>query len=313
MEKPWTLCEEFVKKETRKHHLSINTSQYLHTASVVCKHEDHKKKHIIGGRKMKKLISIAVMVIMAGVALSAEGQQESEFGQGLRNGTGRGAGVAAAGRGNGPGRAAAGQQGGSYGFDSRFTEDLKLVMTDAEGGDLSAEEREGLLFMWQEEKLARDVYQELYGTWNLPVFRNIAQSEQQHMESVDMLLDAYGLEKAGTDEAGVYGDKELNRLYADLTARGKTSVVESLKVGALIEDLDIHDLQQNLELTDNDDIRILYQNLMKGSRNHLRAFLRQLDREGIEYEARYISPEYLKKILSINRETAVIRDPEYAL
>jgi hypothetical protein len=262
---------------------------------------------------MKKLITVTLIMVFAGLFLAAAGRQDTTYERGLRNGTGRGAGMAAAGRGNGPGRAAGGVQGGNYGFDSRFKDDLRSVLEEVEAGSLSQQETEGLLFMWEEEKLARDVYQELYETWNLPIFRNIAMSEAQHMESVEMLLDAYGLEKSGSDESGVYEDKELVGLYADLTARGKTSVVEALKVGALIEDLDIHDLQQNLELTDNDDIRILYQNLMKGSRNHLRAFLRQLDREGVEYEAQYISPEYLERILSINQENAVIRDPGYAL
>lgn len=262
---------------------------------------------------MKKLITVTIVMMFAGLFLVAAGQQDTNYERGLRNGTGRGAGMAVPGRGNGPGRAAAGGQGGSYGFDSRFTDDLKSVLADADAGSLSQQEAEGLLFMWEEEKLARDVYQELYETWNLPVFRNIAMSEEQHMESVGMLLDAYGLEKAGTGDAGVYEDSGLVSLYADLTARGKTSVVDALKVGALIEDLDIHDLQQNLELTDNDDISILYQNLMKGSRNHLRSFLRQLDREGVEYEAQYISPEYLERILSINQENAVIRDPDYML
>jgi len=262
---------------------------------------------------MKKLFTVTLIIMFAGLFLVAEGQQDSDYQRGLRNGTGRGAGMAAAGRGNGPGRAAAGGQGGSYGFDSRFTDDLKTVLADADTGSLSPQENEGLLFMWQEEKLARDVYLELYETWNLPIFRNIAMSEEQHMESVGMLLDAYGLEKAGTEESGVYEDKELVNLYAELTARGKESVVEALRVGALIEDLDIHDLQQNLELADNDDIRILYRNLMKGSRNHLRSFLRQLDREGVEYQAQYINPEYLERILSINQESAVIRDPDYML
>ena len=42
--------------------------------------------------------------------------------------------------------------------------------------------------MREEEKLARDVYSELATAWDLGVFWNIAESEQQHMDAVLDLL-----------------------------------------------------------------------------------------------------------------------------
>ena len=59
---------------------------------------------------------------------------------------------------------------------------------------LNAEEEAGLLFMREEEKLARDVYLELFDEWGLRVFENIAESEQKHMDAVLYLLGKYGLE-----------------------------------------------------------------------------------------------------------------------
>ena len=58
---------------------------------------------------------------------------------------------------------------------------------------LSAEEEKSLYLMREEEKLAHDVYQALYARWNLPVFQNIAASEQRHTDRIKMLLDRYGL------------------------------------------------------------------------------------------------------------------------
>lgn len=54
--------------------------------------------------------------------------------------------------------------------------------------------------MREEEKLARDVYLELYETWDLPVFYNIAQSEQTHMGAVKTLIEKYNLKDPITDE-----------------------------------------------------------------------------------------------------------------
>ncbi|MDK2464101.1 MAG: DUF2202 domain-containing protein, partial [Candidatus Korarchaeota archaeon] len=56
-------------------------------------------------------------------------------------------------------------------------------------GDLAEEEIQGLLYMREEEKLARDVYLTLYEKWGLPIFQNIARSEQTHMDAVKTLLD----------------------------------------------------------------------------------------------------------------------------
>ncbi len=58
--------------------------------------------------------------------------------------------------------------------------------------DLSEQEKASLLFMYEEEKLARDVYNTLNATWNLPTFQNIAASEQmRRVDSVKALLDRY--------------------------------------------------------------------------------------------------------------------------
>ena len=53
---------------------------------------------------------------------------------------------------------------------------------------LTADEVYWLQYMREEEKLARDVYLALYATWKMPVFSNIAASEQRHMDVVLTLL-----------------------------------------------------------------------------------------------------------------------------
>ena len=69
-------------------------------------------------------------------------------------------------------------------------------------GSLTQAEIDALWFMREEEKLARDVYLVLAEKWDLGLFWNIAESEQQHMDAVLKLLKKYGLE----DPAGDPGD-----------------------------------------------------------------------------------------------------------
>jgi hypothetical protein len=147
-------------------------------------------------------------------------------------------------------------------------------------GQLTAEEAAGLTQMREEEKLARDVYQYLYQRWGLGIFSNIASSEQTHMNAIKTLLDRYQLaDPAAGNPAGVFTNPELQALYNQLIAQGSQSLVSALQVGITIENLDISDLQEQLALTTKLDIKTVYQNLLKGSQNHLRSFTATLQRQ----------------------------------
>jgi len=136
---------------------------------------------------------------------------------------------------------------------------------------LTQEEKEWLLYMREEEKVARDVYKELYKVWGLKIFSNIASSEQKHMDAIKTLLDRYGLEDPAKGP-GVFSNPDLQALYDALMIQGNSSATEALNVGAIIEETDIEDLEKALDLTDHRDIKRVYTNLMAGSYNHLAAF-----------------------------------------
>lgn len=138
---------------------------------------------------------------------------------------------------------------------------------------LSAQEIADLQYMREEEKLARDVYAAMYVKWGLPIFDNIARSETKHMAAVKNLLDRYGIpDPAAGKAAGEFTNPALQALYAQLLAQGSLSVNDALKVGVTIEQTDINDLQTRLAATTQWDIQRVYNNLLRGSQNHLRAF-----------------------------------------
>jgi hypothetical protein len=151
---------------------------------------------------------------------------------------------------------------------------------------LSTTETQALRFMREEEKLARDAYITLYQQWKLPVFNNISQSEQRHTDRVKALLQTYRIADPVTnDTVGVFLNADLASLYAQLMARGQISQLEALHVGALIEEVDIMDLRKSMSETTRPDILSTYDNLMRGSRNHLRAFVGQIQSQGVTYVA----------------------------
>lgn len=175
--------------------------------------------------------------------------------------------------------------------------------TDTSEASLSSQVAADLTFIRQEEKLARDVYLALGETWGLPIFSNITQSEQQHMDVMLTLLNRYGVTDPVAGAArGVFVDPFIQGLYAQLVARGNQSLIEALKVGADIEDLDIVDIQTRLGSTPPADVVTAYQNLMKASRNHLRSFVGQLTNRGATYTPTYLTLEQYQAIISTPKE-----------
>jgi hypothetical protein len=167
---------------------------------------------------------------------------------------------------------------------------------------LSSAETGQLLYLREEEKLARDVYRALFAANGDRSFANIAGAEQRHMDEVKVLLDRYGLADPASAVAGEFKDTRLASLYTDLVARGKVSLVEALKVGATIEDLDLSDVGKALDASDNRDIDAVMQNLAKGSRNHLRAFSSRLTALGATYTAQYLPASEIASIVAAPHE-----------
>lgn len=169
---------------------------------------------------------------------------------------------------------------------------------------LNPAELTSLSFMREEEKLARDVYITLYNRWGVNIFTNISASEQTHMDAILMLLNKYSLtDPAGSNPVGVFNNTTLQNLYNQLVAQGNISVLEAYKVGATIEDLDIFDLQNALINIDNQDIRLVFDMLTKGSRNHLRAFYKNILNAGGTYTPQYITQVQFDSIINSAMET----------
>ncbi len=156
---------------------------------------------------------------------------------------------------------------------------------------LTQDEINDLLFLREEEKLARDVYLYSYDKYGTIVFNNIASSESSHMNSVLILLNKYNIEDPILENRGEFRNTTLQKIYNDLIELSDISLLEALRVGNIIEDMDIKDLTLNESRTEKIDLLSLYDFLKCGSQNHLRNFNNQLISNGGNYV-----PEYLTQI-----------------
>lgn len=154
--------------------------------------------------------------------------------------------------------------------------DAKALVGDYPTYDLSEEEKFDILYMWEEEKMARDVYLASYDLWGHKVFNNISASEQKHMNAVYVLVEKYNIVTTiDPNDRGHFSIPEIQNLYDDLAARSRVSKTEAFVVGKDIEELDIQDLQDSIAVA-HPDAAAIYNNLLQGSYRHLDAFNRQL-------------------------------------
>jgi hypothetical protein len=180
---------------------------------------------------------------------------------------------------------------------------LLVSQTFLSAQSLSKQEIDGIRLMREEEKLARDVYLYLFDKWGIRIFSNIAKSEQTHMDAVKTIIDKYNLsDPVKNNQFGSFTSMELKKLYDELTKQGSKSQADAISVGLMIEELDISDLEKLLKETSNQDIITVYENLLKGSRNHLRSFNKQVKNYRINYQPKYITEKEFNAIINSSME-----------
>ena len=70
--------------------------------------------------------------------------------------------------------------------------------------ELTQDQKDTLLFIYQEEKVARDAYITLGNLYpNQSTFANIQLSEQKHIDSAQALCEKYGVDISNVDETNV--------------------------------------------------------------------------------------------------------------
>lgn len=137
-------------------------------------------------------------------------------------------------------------------------------------------------YMVNEEKLAYDVYMDLYtyhlNNSNTALFQleNIAQrSETRHVQLVEDLAVKYDLRTASHLDNGVYYTPEIQALYDVLYANGLASPVDAFQSACMVEVTDINDLNADIVVAQNanaQDVIDVFTILRDGSYNHYWSF-----------------------------------------
>ena len=180
---------------------------------------------------------------------------------------------------------------------------------------LTPEQVYEVAYMWNEEKLAHDLYLNLYNLYAneqaaTPLYNIATRSEIQHMNAVEGLLEKYDIDATNVEGnfagpydpnklaalgSGEFSLSELQSLYDQLYAKGSQSLKDALEVGCIVEVTDVNDLDKALEIAgDNQDLVNVFTFLRNGSYNHYWAFDRTLKSIGVTQGCCALGDEYCK-------------------
>lgn len=167
--------------------------------------------------------------------------------------------------------------------------------------DLTADEIEFLFAVREDEKLARDVYATFYTKFQNKIFENIGNSESTHLKAIERLYDYYEIDYPAVGDAGKFSDPQLQHLYDSLIVKGD-SLLAAVKIMANLEESNIFHYREVLKTITNTNIKIVIENLEKGSENHFKAAIRQITALGGVYTPLLISSEDYRDIIALGFE-----------
>ncbi len=187
---------------------------------------------------------------------------------------------------------------------------IEAIADNLHESNLTNEQKYALAYMWNEEKLAKDIYLALNELTPHQTLYNIAtRSEVQHEAAVENLVQKYDINITNLENyeisyseeelralaPGEYAVPEVQELYDTLYAKGSQSLQDALEVGCMVEVTDVEDLDKYIEIAgDAGDLVAVFGFLRSGSYNHYWAFDRALKNMGVSEGCCSLGEAYCK-------------------
>jgi len=174
-----------------------------------------------------------------------------------------------------------------------------LDLNDYPLATLTEKQKYALAYMWNEEKLAYDVYSELNKVQPQKQLENIAtRSEIKHIQMVEDLVQKYDINITNLDTyevkyseselralpVGTFGVEPIQSLYNTLYDKGIKSGQDALEVGCMVEVTDVNDLEEYITTAKEinaTDLVDTFDKLKSGSYNHYWSFDKGLKNMGV--------------------------------
>jgi len=178
---------------------------------------------------------------------------------------------------------ATGCMGNGYGQGNRGISS-STPSTSYSSSSLSSSLKSSLAYMYDEERLAKEVYLAIYQKQPVKQLSKIAsKAEVRHIDAVKKLAQKYGV-ATPYQKVGKYQSSHIETLFNQLYTKGIRSKKDAREVGCMVEVIDVDDLNRYMDEAQRanaQDLLQTYSFLRKGSYNHYWAFDRGLKQIGV--------------------------------
>lgn len=164
--------------------------------------------------------------------------------------------------------------------------------------------RELFLKLYQEEKLAYDLYGEFYERWSLGVFNKVQQREAKHVWCVERIMDNYGFDYNTNTIAGSYPDRDIQKIYDDLTVKGCISDLAALEAAAYIKEKHISQLRERIRYQEDEYVVKVIFLMESAAQSHLRAFVKSIRLSGSDYSPVFLTDDEFSRIMETDKTIA---------
>jgi hypothetical protein len=158
--------------------------------------------------------------------------------------------------------------------------------------------------LYEEEKMAYDIYGEFYERWSLGIFNTIQQREARHVWCVERIMDNYGYKYDPVTEPGYYRDKETQKIYDELTVKGCISDLAALEAGAYIKEKFIYQLRERIRYQEDEYVVKVIFLMESAAQDHFRAFVKSIRKSGSEYKPVFLTEDEFSNILDFDKKIA---------
>ena len=191
---------------------------------------------------------------------------------------------------------------------------MKLYRKQFSAENVTLDEVSIMPVMYEKEKLAMEVYKTLIAKWDKPVFEKVGKSESMHMWRINIFLDVNNiaipsLALSTSDTTGTevrFTSESLQTRYDELVKQGDISELDAYKVGALIEETSISELEAVLAKTTNPDLKTMYGHLKMSSSGHLRKLNAEIVKLEETYTPTVLSQAAFDKIINAEMKPMVV-------
>jgi hypothetical protein len=165
--------------------------------------------------------------------------------------------------------------------------------------------RELFLKLYQEEKMAYDLYGEFYERWSLSVFNKVQQREAKHVWCVERIMDNYGFTYKANTKAGSYPDKEIQKIYDEVTVNGCISDLAALEAAAFIKEKHIYELREWIRYQEDEYIVKVIFLMESAAQSHLRAFVNSIRLSGSDYRPVFLNEDEFSHIMDSDKNKTI--------